>query len=233
MRMSKDKAASRPPIWRSRISGARFSARKIIVLSVDHQNKPDIGASKFREWADQNGLNMLLGGSNTGVSIAMAKVAAAKKVPFFAIGAGGASLTGADCTPYTIHYAYDTTALGQWHRQRNRQAGRQDLVFRDRRLRIRHAAARSRDAGCDRQRRQGNGRCTRAPRHDRLFVVPVAGTGFGRAGAGTCERRHRFLQLAQGCERIRHHQDHDACGSACLYQRHSQRRPCKPRRVCT
>ena len=81
-------------------------------LSVDHQNKPDIGASKFREWADQNGLNMLLGGSNTGVSIAMSKVAAAKKVPLFVIGAGGSSLTGADCTPYSVHYAYDTTALG-------------------------------------------------------------------------------------------------------------------------
>jgi branched-chain amino acid transport system substrate-binding protein len=93
-------------------SGGTVLGKKIIVLSVDHQNKPDIGASKFREWADQNGLNMLLGGSNTGVSIAMAKVAAAKKVPFFAIGAGGSSLTGADCTPYSIHYAYDTTALG-------------------------------------------------------------------------------------------------------------------------
>jgi len=93
-------------------SGGTVLGKKIIVLSVDHQNKPDIGASKFREWADQNGLNMLLGGSNTGVSIAMAKVAAAKKVPFFAVGAGGASLTGADCTPYSIHYAYDTTALG-------------------------------------------------------------------------------------------------------------------------
>jgi branched-chain amino acid transport system substrate-binding protein len=92
-------------------SGGTVLGKKIIVLSVDHQNKPDIGASKFREWADQNGLNMLLGGSNTGVSIAMAKVAAAKKVPFFAIGAGGASLTGADCTAYSIHYAYDTTAL--------------------------------------------------------------------------------------------------------------------------
>ncbi len=92
--------------------GGTVLGKKIIVLSVDHQNKPDIGASKFREWADQNGLNMLLGGSNTGVSIAMAKVAAAKKVPFFAVGAGGASLTGADCTPYSIHYAYDTTALG-------------------------------------------------------------------------------------------------------------------------
>lgn len=92
--------------------GGVVLGRKIVLLTVDHQNKPDIGASKFREWADQNGLNMLLGGSNTGVSIAMAKVAAAKKVPFFAIGAGGASLTGADCTAYTVHYAYDTTALG-------------------------------------------------------------------------------------------------------------------------
>jgi branched-chain amino acid transport system substrate-binding protein len=91
--------------------GGTVLGRKIEVLSADHQNKPDIGASKFREWADQNGLNMLIGGSNTGVSIAMAKVAAAKKVPFIAIGAGGASLTGADCTAYSIHYAYDTTSL--------------------------------------------------------------------------------------------------------------------------
>jgi branched-chain amino acid transport system substrate-binding protein len=92
--------------------GGTVLGKKITLLSVDHQNKPDIGASKFREWADQSGLTVVLGGSNTGVSIAMSKVAAAKKVTFIAIGAGGASLTGVDCTPYTIHYAYDTTALG-------------------------------------------------------------------------------------------------------------------------
>jgi branched-chain amino acid transport system substrate-binding protein len=92
-------------------SGGTALGKKIVLLSVDHQNKPDIGASKFREWADQNGLTLVLGGSNTGVSIAMSKVAAAKKVPFIAIGAGGSSLTGADCTPYTVHYVYDTTAL--------------------------------------------------------------------------------------------------------------------------
>jgi branched-chain amino acid transport system substrate-binding protein len=91
--------------------GGTVLGRKIVTLVADHQNKPDIGASKFREWADQNGLNLLLGGSNTGVSIAMAKVAAAKKVPFIAIGAGGASLTNEDCTAYSIHYVYDTTAL--------------------------------------------------------------------------------------------------------------------------
>ena len=51
--------------------GGTVLGRKITVLSADHQNKPDIGASKFREWADQQGLNLLLGGSNTGVNIAM------------------------------------------------------------------------------------------------------------------------------------------------------------------
>ncbi|MEA3196554.1 MAG: branched-chain amino acid transport system substrate-binding protein, partial [Gammaproteobacteria bacterium] len=41
--------------------GGTVLGKKIVLLSVDHQNKPDIGASKLREWADQNGLNMLLG----------------------------------------------------------------------------------------------------------------------------------------------------------------------------
>jgi branched-chain amino acid transport system substrate-binding protein len=91
--------------------GGSVLGKPILTLSADHQNKPDIGASKFREWADQSGLTLLLGGSNTGVNIAMSKVAAAKKVPLFVIGAGGASLTNEDCTAYTVHYVYDTTAL--------------------------------------------------------------------------------------------------------------------------
>src|SRR5271154_1540861 len=91
--------------------GGTVLGKKIVVLSADHQNKPDIGATKFREWADQDGLNMLIGGSNTGVSIAMAKIAAAKKVPFFVVGAVGASLTNEDCTAYSVHYMSDTTAL--------------------------------------------------------------------------------------------------------------------------
>ena len=91
--------------------GGTVLGKKIVTLTADHQNKPDIGASKFREWADEDSLNMLLGGSNTGVNIAMAKVAAVKKVPLFHIGPGGASLSNEDCTAYTVHYVYDTTAL--------------------------------------------------------------------------------------------------------------------------
>ena len=91
--------------------GGTVLGQPIEVLSADHQNKPDIAVQKFREWADTDGLTMQLGGSNTGVSLALSSADKEKKVPFFAIGAAGASLTGKDCTPYTIHYGYDTTAL--------------------------------------------------------------------------------------------------------------------------
>ncbi|MGN6453164.1 MAG: ABC transporter substrate-binding protein [Steroidobacteraceae bacterium] len=91
--------------------GGSVLGREVRTLVADHQNKPDIGASKFREWADQKGLNMMLVGANTGVSIAMSKVAAARKIPLFIIGAVGASLTNEDCTAYSVHYVVDTTAL--------------------------------------------------------------------------------------------------------------------------
>ena len=92
--------------------GGSVLGQPIELLTADHQNKPDIGAQKFREWADREELTMVMLGANTGVSLAMASIAKEKKIPFFAIGATGASLTGKDCTPYTVHYVHDTTALG-------------------------------------------------------------------------------------------------------------------------
>ena len=92
-------------------SGGTVLGRNVRILTADHQNKPEIGASKFREWADQKGLSFLIAGYNTSVTIAMAKVAAEKKVVYIVVGAVGASLTNEDCTPYSVHYVIDTTAL--------------------------------------------------------------------------------------------------------------------------
>jgi branched-chain amino acid transport system substrate-binding protein len=85
--------------------------KKIELIFADHQNKADVAASKAREWIDTQGLDMLIGGTNSGANLAMAKIAAEKKRPFMVIGAGSARLTNEDCTPYTVHYAYDTVAL--------------------------------------------------------------------------------------------------------------------------
>ena len=61
--------------------GGSVLGKPIDLLTADHQNKPDAGPQKFREWADTAGLTMPLGGSNTGVSLAMSAAAKEKKVP--------------------------------------------------------------------------------------------------------------------------------------------------------
>jgi len=99
--------------WAAQDFGGKVLGRPIEVLTADHQNKADVASSKAREWIDKDGLSVLIGGTNSGTSLAMAKVAAEKKRPFISIGAGSARLTNEDCTPYTVHYAYDTVALAK------------------------------------------------------------------------------------------------------------------------
>ena len=93
--------------------GGKVLNRPIEVLTADHQNKADVASSKAREWIDKDGLAMLIGGTSSGAGIAMAKVAAEKKRPYIVIGAGSSRLTNEDCSPYTVHYAYDTVALAK------------------------------------------------------------------------------------------------------------------------
>ena len=93
--------------------GGMVNGKKVEFVVADHQNKADIAASKAREWFDQQGVDMLIGGTNSGTNLAMAKIAAEKKKVFISIGAGSARLTNEECTPYTVHYAYDTIALAR------------------------------------------------------------------------------------------------------------------------
>ena len=93
--------------------GGTVLGKKIEFVGADHQNKADIAASRAREWFDRDGVDMLIGGSNSGTNLAMSKVALEKKKVFISVGAGTARLTNEECTPFTIHYAYDTVALAK------------------------------------------------------------------------------------------------------------------------
>ncbi len=99
--------------WAAQDFGGKVLNRPIEVLTADHQNKADVASSKAREWMDKENLAMLIGGTNSGTALAMSKVAIEKKRPFIAIGAGSARLTNEDCSPYTVHYAYDTVSLAK------------------------------------------------------------------------------------------------------------------------
>jgi len=99
--------------WAVQDFGGKVLGRPVEVLTADHQNKADVASSKAREWIDKDGLAMLIGGTNSGTALAMAKIAEEKKRPFIAIGPGSARLTNEACSPYTVHYAYDTVALSK------------------------------------------------------------------------------------------------------------------------
>ncbi|CAN7489343.1 ABC transporter substrate-binding protein [Acidovorax sp. LjRoot129] len=93
--------------------GGKVLGMPIELMSTDHQNKADIAASKAREWIDTQGLTMVFGGTNSGTALAIAKVAAEKKRVYINNGAASSALTNDQCTPYTVHYAYDTVALAK------------------------------------------------------------------------------------------------------------------------
>jgi len=99
--------------WAVQDFGGKVLGRPVEVLTADHQNKADVASSKAREWMDKENLSMLVGGTSSGTALAMSKVAGEKKRPFMVVGAGSARLTNEDCTPYTVHYAYDTVSLAK------------------------------------------------------------------------------------------------------------------------
>lgn len=91
--------------------GGTVLGRKVEVLFADHQNKADIAAGKAREWIDQEGVNVIFGGTNSGTALATSKVTTEKKRLYINNGAGTSQLTNEQCSPYTIHYTYNTIAL--------------------------------------------------------------------------------------------------------------------------
>ncbi|HRP20843.1 MAG TPA: ABC transporter substrate-binding protein [Alicycliphilus sp.] len=93
--------------------GGKVLGMPIELMSADHQNKADIAASKAREWIDTQGLTMIFSGTNSGTALALAKVAEEKKRVMINNGAASSALTNEQCTPYTVHYAYDTVALSK------------------------------------------------------------------------------------------------------------------------
>jgi branched-chain amino acid transport system substrate-binding protein len=90
--------------------GGTVLGRPIEVLTVDHRNNAPDAAIKAREAYD-SGAELALDLTNSGVALAVAKIALEKKKLAIATGAASSDITGPSCNKYTYHYAYDTYAL--------------------------------------------------------------------------------------------------------------------------
>ena len=109
--------------------GGTVLGKKIEFVSGDVQNKADIATSVASRWFDTEQVDVILGTSSSSASLVTARVAADKKKIYIATDPATSDLTGKACTPYTIHWVYDTVALSNGTGSAVVKAGGKDWYF--------------------------------------------------------------------------------------------------------
>jgi branched-chain amino acid transport system substrate-binding protein len=92
--------------------GGKVLGRPIEILVADHQNKPEIAAAKAREWFDTQNLVALMDVAASATALAAQDIAKKNDKIIILNGPGTTRLTNEACATQTVHYAYDTYALG-------------------------------------------------------------------------------------------------------------------------
>jgi branched-chain amino acid transport system substrate-binding protein len=92
-------------------AGGSVLDRPVEIVQGDDQNKPDVAASLAREWIDSQGVDVLMDGAASSSGLAIQQIAREKKHIYLITGPATSDMTGKQCSPYGIHFAYDTYAL--------------------------------------------------------------------------------------------------------------------------
>src|SRR6202034_177593 len=85
--------------------------RPIEIMQADDQNKPDVSTSLAREWIDSAGVDVLADGAASSSGLAIQQVCREKKKIYLITGPATSDMTGKQCSPYGVHFSYDTYAL--------------------------------------------------------------------------------------------------------------------------
>ena len=99
----------------TREAAAEFGAShgfRVEIIEADHQNRPDVGVNLARQWYDQ-GVDLIIDVPTSSVGLAVSGVAREKNKAYINVGSATADMTGAQCSPNTIHWAYDTFMLAR------------------------------------------------------------------------------------------------------------------------
>jgi branched-chain amino acid transport system substrate-binding protein len=90
---------------------AKEKGLNVEVIFADHQNKADVGSQIASKWIDAEGVDMIIDVPNSGVALAVNQIVRDKGKVFINSGAASSDLTGAKCSPNTVHWTYDTWML--------------------------------------------------------------------------------------------------------------------------
>ena len=109
--------------------GAEEKGINVEIVSADHQNKPDVGSSVARQWYDEEGVDVIVDVPTSSVALAINELTREKDKIFLVSGAAASDLTGAQCSPNTIHWTYDTWSLAHGTGQAMVQEGGDSWFF--------------------------------------------------------------------------------------------------------
>jgi branched-chain amino acid transport system substrate-binding protein len=91
--------------------GGTVLGKPIEIVSADHQNKADIGASIARQWFDADKVDMAIDFDNSAVALAVEQLAKERNRIAIATAVGTTDFTGKACSPTGISWTYDSYAL--------------------------------------------------------------------------------------------------------------------------
>lgn len=102
---------------------------KIELVTADHQNKPDVAASRAREWYDVDGVDMVTDVINSAVALAVSNITKEKNKVLMVTGSGTTALIHEQCSPNTILYAWDTHSIASSLGRTITKSGKKDWYF--------------------------------------------------------------------------------------------------------
>jgi branched-chain amino acid transport system substrate-binding protein len=91
--------------------GGSVLGRPVTVRQADGQNRADVSAALAREWLDSLGVDVLADGAASSSGLAIQEVCREKKRIYIITGPATSDMTGSKCSPYGMHFGFDTYAL--------------------------------------------------------------------------------------------------------------------------
>ncbi|MDE2167702.1 MAG: ABC transporter substrate-binding protein [Alphaproteobacteria bacterium] len=91
--------------------GGKVLGQPIQLVTADMQNKADVAVNLANKWYDEDKVDVIVDVPNSAADLALQEIARQKKRLLIVSTGATSDFTGKKCSPYGIHWTYDTYAL--------------------------------------------------------------------------------------------------------------------------
>jgi branched-chain amino acid transport system substrate-binding protein len=88
--------------------GGTVLGRRVVLLTADHQNKPEVGANAARQWIDVEKIDAFVETQSSSVALAVHDLARKANTINVMVSPGSSDLTGKLCAANSVHWTWDS-----------------------------------------------------------------------------------------------------------------------------